>query len=382
LPSSRFRVGETIVLGGAATDPEEGAVPGARLCWRAVLHHDSHTHPFLQPTTGSTVSIVAPAPESLSAAATSYLEVFLTATDSTGLGQTVAQNVLPDTVQLTFTSEPSGVSLSLNGAATATPATRTSWNGYVFTAEAPAQTTVGGSASNFQQWSDGVTQLRRTITTPGNNTTFSAIYGGSPPPPSSATFEVTVGGDDGWVERGGAVYPPSVSDAASVDSAGSLMAVRRSKPPYSYQPVATSLVRFDTSSLPDNATITGATLVLWPTVRVSTDGLSLVAGWYSPASWPIDAGDWTVGAPADAHAGTPMGGIVANQSLSLGLLNLTNINKAGMSALRLHLSAQTPTGPNDLVIATSEDPSLPAPRLVITYTTDTPPPPPPSSATF
>ncbi len=128
------------------------------------------------------------------------------------------------------------------------------------------------------------------------------------------------------------------------------------------------MVRFDTSALPDNATILSASLVFTPASRAASGGLSLVAGWYPAANWPIEAGDWTLSAPSDAHAGTPLATITPNQPVTLTLQNLTSIDRSGLSALRLALSEMVPTGPNDLSIATSEDPNLPPPRLSVTYT--------------
>ena len=63
-PSStaRFAVGQTITLRGAASDAEDGALPDANLSWRVILHHGTHTHPFLGPVSGNGVTFQAPAP--------------------------------------------------------------------------------------------------------------------------------------------------------------------------------------------------------------------------------------------------------------------------------------------------------------------------------
>src|SRR3712207_8874111 len=53
--SKRFRVGETITLRGSATDAEEGPLPDSALSWRVILHHSTHTPPFLGPTTGNNI---------------------------------------------------------------------------------------------------------------------------------------------------------------------------------------------------------------------------------------------------------------------------------------------------------------------------------------
>ena len=79
-----FAVGQTITLTGTGTDAQDGTLPASRLSWTVLLHHDTHVHPFLGPVAGNGIVFTAPAPEDLAAAATSYLEVRLTATDFSG----------------------------------------------------------------------------------------------------------------------------------------------------------------------------------------------------------------------------------------------------------------------------------------------------------
>ena len=108
-PSERFAVGEVVTLRGSATDAQDGAVPPSRLSWTVLKHHDTHTHPFLPPTTGNNVPITGPDPEDPSATTTSYLEIQLTATDAQGLSRTVTQELHPNVVELGFASNPSGL---------------------------------------------------------------------------------------------------------------------------------------------------------------------------------------------------------------------------------------------------------------------------------
>jgi hypothetical protein len=173
---TRFKVGQTITLHGAALDGEDGALPSSALSWRVILHHNTHTHPFLGPVTGNDVTFTAPPPEDIRAAATSYLEIFLTATDSKGLSRTVSQDLRPNSVPLTFASDPSGLQFTVDGSPITAPQTFTSWEGYDFTVKAePAIQGYSGKAYVLGSWSDGGKPEHR-ITTPASPTTYTGHY--------------------------------------------------------------------------------------------------------------------------------------------------------------------------------------------------------------
>jgi glucose/arabinose dehydrogenase len=175
-PDGRFAVGQQIVLTGRASDREDGALAGDRLSWRALLHHDQHTHPYLAPTAGLSATLNFPAPENLLAAETSYLEVFLTAADSKGLTTTVTETLLPRRVAITLATEPAGLSLTANGDAVSAPRTVTSWEGYQIALSAPLlQPDQSGQLLLFTGWGD-TPDAARLITTPAAPATFTANY--------------------------------------------------------------------------------------------------------------------------------------------------------------------------------------------------------------
>jgi len=136
-----FRVGQQITLSGSATDPEDGQLPAGSLEWEVLQHHTApnhHTHPYLSPQTGNNLTITAPMPEGLiSTGAGNYLEVRLTATDSKGLSKTVTRDVQPNRVDVSFASDPSGLSLLINGETFTTPKTLLSWDGYTLNVNTP-----------------------------------------------------------------------------------------------------------------------------------------------------------------------------------------------------------------------------------------------------
>ena len=177
-----FKVGERIVLRGSATDPEDGQLADGALGWQVVQHHaGDHTHPFLPPTSGNDVEIVAPAPEDIHSTEPegNYLEVRLTATDSKGLSTTVIQKLAPNTVDVVFQSQPAELKLIVNGDNFDKP-TRTyiSWEGYRLNVYAPSpQATQAGVTYSFASWSDGKEQQHDIVTgaTPSSYTaTFKA----------------------------------------------------------------------------------------------------------------------------------------------------------------------------------------------------------------
>jgi glucose/arabinose dehydrogenase/PKD repeat protein len=170
-----FRVGQTLTLSGAASDAQDGTLPATALSWSVLQHHNTHTHPYLSPTSGNNLTITAPPPEDLAATETSYLEVQLTATDSQGLRATTTRIVEPRTVDITLASAPSGRTLTVNGSSIVAPTTLVSWDGYALNVNAPAQ-----SGFSFVSWSDGGAQAH-TITTPATATTYTATFSAAAP---------------------------------------------------------------------------------------------------------------------------------------------------------------------------------------------------------
>ncbi len=170
----RFAVGQRITLLGRATDADDGVLPPAALEWEVILHHGTHTHPFLAPTSGSRVAITAPEPEDFEAAASSYLEIRLTATDSSGLETTVSQDLRPKFVPLTFKTVPAGLRIEINGSSYETPVTVRSWKRFHLQVSAPDQVKPSGIFA-FKRWSDGGAQSH-TIRTPSRPTTYTALF--------------------------------------------------------------------------------------------------------------------------------------------------------------------------------------------------------------
>lgn len=196
-----------------------------------------------------------------------------------------------------------------------------------------------------------------------------------PPAPPARREEVTAAvavassSDDGDVERGSREYPPAPDAPSYASSERRDLLVRRSKTKWPYQPVRVTVLRFDTSWLPDDAVVQAAELQLHFTEKTDSDSRSLVAEWYRNNPWGIGPGDWTWNDVSTAHTGTTLHDIATGRQNTFALTNLRSIDVRGATALRLHISRGTlaPTGPNDLSFAAFDDPRLPPPVLVVRY---------------
>ncbi len=173
-PDTLFRVGQAITLCGHAVDEAGILLPDPALRWTVRVHHDTHTHPFLDPTAGNDIVIVSPGPEDLPATTTSFLEVRLTATDARGLSQTITQELRPQLIRLRFDTRPRGLKLRIQGAMLRAPKTIVSWPGYRIHVDAPQQIRKG-KARRFLKWSDG-RKRRHIITTPSKRRTYRAFF--------------------------------------------------------------------------------------------------------------------------------------------------------------------------------------------------------------
>jgi hypothetical protein len=104
----------------------------------------------------------------------SYLQLTLTATDANGASASVTRILDPNAVDLSFTSIPSGATLSVANFTGTAPFTRTVIVGSNNTITAPDQT-LGGHAASFVSWSDGGARSHD-ITAPATAHTYQAVF--------------------------------------------------------------------------------------------------------------------------------------------------------------------------------------------------------------
>lgn len=172
----KWSVGQPVPFAGRAADEQDGQLPASALHWQLTLQHcttptNCHAHNVQSFDGVASGSFVAPDHEY-----PSYLDLTLTATDADGNTGTSTVRLDPRTVQLTFTSSPSGAQLSVGGTTLATPFTRTVIVGSNNSVSAPSpQRLVQGLNFRFRSWSDGGDQSHN-IVAPAGPTTYRANY--------------------------------------------------------------------------------------------------------------------------------------------------------------------------------------------------------------
>ena len=185
---TKYNAGDTISFSGSATDAEDGVLPASAFNWVILLHHNTHTHPFLNfvgitngsftiPTLGETSDDV-------------WYRIYLTITDSSGLTQTTTRDVTPNKSTVTLSSNVPGLQVNLDGIPETTPYSFVGVVGFNRTIAAPNPQTFNGQSYGFNSWSDGGAATH-SILTPSINTTYTASFSlVTPPPPSTSRLTI------------------------------------------------------------------------------------------------------------------------------------------------------------------------------------------------
>ena len=284
-PDYTFGVGETITLRGSAIDAEDGTLAGSSLSWTVLRHHATHTHPYLAPTPGASVNITGPEPEDVAAAANSYLEVYLTATDSRGLSKTVEMNIQPAKVDVTLATNPAGLALELNGFTA--PGTFVSWRNWAVTVNAPDQTDSAGKRWTFASWSDGGARSH-TIVTPAAPATYTATFVPAAPGGLVAAYGFDEGSGSTTADSSGNANTGTLS-AATWTSAG------KYGPALAFNGTSSKVVVADAASLDLRTALTleawvrPTALTAWRTIALKERSGGIVYSLYAnePGNRPV-----------------------------------------------------------------------------------------------
>ncbi|MEU7531025.1 PQQ-dependent sugar dehydrogenase [Saccharothrix sp. NPDC042600] len=174
----RWKVGDVVAFSGRAGDVQDGTVPASGLSWTLLVDHclsaaDCHEH--VVQTFNGVASGQFTAPDHQYP---SSLRLRLTATDSQGLSASTTVRLEPQTVLLTFKTNPGGLRLSglgFNESARTTPFSVTVIVGSANSVSAPESQVVNRSTYTFSSWSDGGAK-EHTIVAPSVATTYTAYY--------------------------------------------------------------------------------------------------------------------------------------------------------------------------------------------------------------
>lgn len=172
--ASFYTAGDVINYHGSASDPEDGTVPDSMLEWVVVFHHDTHVHPG--PTAMSGVSSGTFTIGNVGEKSTNvFYRLYLIVHDSNGLVDSAFVDLYPRVSTLTITSQPTGLTINLDGQPFTTPHTVLSVEGMYRMIDAPVSQSYGLTPLVFTAWSNGGTNSQ-TFTIPVNDTIFTAIY--------------------------------------------------------------------------------------------------------------------------------------------------------------------------------------------------------------
>ena len=210
-----YRGGSVVAYAGSATDSEDGTLTASAFTWWVDFHHDTHTHPFMPPTSG-TKSGSFTIPTVGETSANVWYRIYLAVRDSAGLSHTTFRDILPQKVRLTFATNPAGLALRLDGQPVVTPLTIDAVVGIDRTIDAPTPQTAGSTNYAFVSWSDSGAATHP-ISTPAADTTYTATYQASGPI-ASIRFVQQIGRDAGTTASATLAFP-------SPNTLGNLVAV-------------------------------------------------------------------------------------------------------------------------------------------------------------
>jgi glucose/arabinose dehydrogenase len=169
-----YVAGDTINFSGEASDAEDGVLQPEAFTWWVEFHHESHTHPFLPPSSGFRSGSFRIPTEGEKSSDVWY-RIHLRVTDSAGLTHETTRDVLPRTSLVTLHTEPEGLQVSLDGAPTLAPTEFTGVAGITREVATEPVQSLSGVTYDFQGWSDGGEAVHE-ISTPADDSTLTAVF--------------------------------------------------------------------------------------------------------------------------------------------------------------------------------------------------------------
>ncbi len=170
---STYHAGDTIHYTVFGLDGAGFDLNDANLSTEIILHHDTHSHPFVGPIIGRQGTFTIPTTGEPSA--NTWFEIKTTGTDGNGLSTTKSTLIYPQKSTFTLKTQPAGLNVSLDGVPKQTPVTIEGVVGFKRELNAPAVQTVNGKQYQFLGWSDNGAQ-KHFMTTEATNQTYTANF--------------------------------------------------------------------------------------------------------------------------------------------------------------------------------------------------------------
>lgn len=171
---SLYSGGDVISFSGSGTDPEDGTLPASAFTWQVDFHHDTHIHPFMAATSGSTSGSFT-IPTLGETSDNVWYRIHLIVKDSKGLTSEVTRDVVPRKANISLVTNPVGLALTVDAQPVTAPNTFTSVVGVSRSIGAVSPQSFGGKNYVFQSWSDGGSSTHN-VNTPSSNQTYTATF--------------------------------------------------------------------------------------------------------------------------------------------------------------------------------------------------------------
>jgi len=200
-----FQAGDTIFYSGSAYDPDE-TLDGSHYSWTVRFKHNEHFHPGpVGGVSGTNGFFVIDSTGHDWYDNTAYL-IDLQVTDSDGLVGADTVTILPQKVNLSFDTSPSGISIAIDGVPHVTPFVYDTMIGFQHTVSVSPTACVAGTGYAYVSWSDGGAATH-TLTVPDVDSSYVVTYSvtGDCGVPVESGLVMHLRGDDGVTESSGSV---------------------------------------------------------------------------------------------------------------------------------------------------------------------------------
>jgi hypothetical protein len=186
------------------------------------------------------------------------------------------------------------------------------------------------------------------------------------------TFSITSAANDGTGYKSGSSWPPAGAWTDYSDNSDNYLwiyKINNSTSPL-YENDLTFL-RFDTSSIADGSTVTGAVLKLYAISKTDNDNFGVVGDYYDFGGEPTVDADYTEYSTPSIWTAVDLSAITASAVNDFTLTDLTGISLSGYTGIRVTLSSGTPGighGQDSSVAWAAYEHASQEPRLEVTYT--------------